>query len=115
MYVTIAECVSKYFAASSGCQQLTAYIAAVPDQALTASSEVHSTDGGNFGAENSRLFARSNFPNVGGWMASFDAVTTSQYIQVRTVTKHTYTKIYVMVGVTWMFQSHHFVLNISAV
>ena len=78
------------------CQQLTAYIEAVPNNALTASSEAEPDDGGNFGPENSRLFTTTSLPNIGGWMVAFDAATTVQYIQV---SQQKHTKI-VMVCVT---------------
>ena len=62
----------------SSCQQLTAYIAAVPDHALTASSHPEGAANDGYGPENSRLFA------TGGWVALFDpeVSSTSLYIQV---------------------------------
>ena len=70
---------------SAGCQQLTAYIATVPDSALTASSEyvntVHPEDQGP--ASQSRLFASStNVTVVAGWAAGV-SFTGFEYIQVR--------------------------------
>ena len=70
---------------SAGCQQLTAYIASVPDSALTASSEYlnigQPLDHGP--ASQSRLFTRStNVTVVAGWAAGV-SFTGSEYIQVR--------------------------------
>ena len=67
---------------SASCQQLTAYIAAVPNEALTASAEGFSSDGYNFGPENSRLFARNNATHAGGWVAAPETSETFHYIQV---------------------------------
>ena len=72
-----------YFCAATGssCQQLTAYIAAVADDALTASSE-WPHPGRSHGPASSRLFARRTGSSTAGWVAG--AATTSEYIQVRT-------------------------------
>ena len=67
---------------AGSCQQLTAYIAAVPNEALTASAEGFSSDGYNFGPENSRLFARNNATHAGGWVAAPETSETFHYIQV---------------------------------
>ena len=93
-YVEI-KFINLYLSANS-CQQLTAYIAAVLNEALTASSVAVSEDGGSIGPENSRLFTTTSLPNIGGWMVAFDAATTVQYIQV---SQQKHTKI-VMVCVT---------------
>ena len=65
--------------ATDSCQQLTAYIAGVPDDALTASSEwSHPTV--YHGPTNSRLFNIGTDSSTDAWGG---VVTTSQYIQVR--------------------------------
>ena len=62
------------------CRQLTAYIASVPDSALTASDSYF--DGVDHGPTNSRLFTQAE-PGVhtAGWAAD-QPPTTDKYLQV---------------------------------
>ena len=79
-YKSVAIMNSTFF--TGRCQQLTAYIAAVPNEALTASTEMVTSGGYNYGPENSRLFARNNATHAGGWVAAPETSETFHYIQV---------------------------------
>ena len=67
-----------YFTAT--CQQLTAYIAAAPDSALTA-SDTFAGWINNYGPARSRLFTPYMGVQTGGWV-SRQARTTNKYLQV---------------------------------
>ena len=77
-----------YFTAT--CQQLTAYIASVPDSALTASDTyVDTFDNKDTSPPRSRLFTPEQGVNAGAWSAAVP-LTTDKYLQVSSSSLHAY-------------------------